>query len=102
MLQCPKCQGSLRFAESIGLHGAIVCPHCSSELKLNRWVQFLEVIVLMTGMNLCDGFLRARGVSALPAVLGASGISIGVTILLHMGLDRYHVKPRGLSITHTE
>ena len=102
MLHCPKCQGRLPIAESIGLHGAILCPHCSSELKLNRWVQFLELIVLMAAIRLCNSLLRATGISVLPAYLAAAGISVIVTMLLHISFARYHLKPPAQSITRTD
>ena len=100
MLRCPNCHGKLPLLESLGQ--PVVCPHCSSELKLKTWIQFLEFMVVFSGVYFTPALLRARGLSVVPALLAAVGGSVTITLLLHVWLGRYRLKPPRVSITPTE
>jgi uncharacterized protein YbaR (Trm112 family) len=102
MLKCPVCRGSLPFSESFGLHGPVVCPHCSNELRLKRWRQGLISLGAYVAANSLSVLLRARGLGVVALILASAGSFIVVFVLLQIWLGRYRLKPPPLSITRTE
>lgn len=95
------CQERLPLSESLGLHGAVICPHCLSELQLKRWIQMMQGMVPFLAMTLLGVLLRASGLSFVPTLLIALGGSIIVTLSFHVCLGRYRLKPPRQSITRT-
>src|SRR5262249_50786736 len=102
MLKCPVCRGRLPFSEILGLHGPVVCPHCSNELKLKVWNRLVIFMVAYTAANSLTALLRGRGLGFVPAILVSCSGFIVVFLLLQILIGRYQLKPPPVSITRTD
>ena len=97
MPRCPSCHNRLPLSEVFGA-SSVACPGCHRELKPQRWVVFVTVLLVIWTVQGVGYLTESSGLNLAVRLMVSTVCGLAAGALVYVLLVRYRLKDPPLSI----